>query len=70
MMADIEFLDLSEAERDWNEFRRKVIDGIKDDDILGNTKARLRDFSSYYKGMILQLRSTWLLIYINKKNRM
>lgn len=42
-------LDLSEAERDWNEFRRKVIDGIKDDDILGNTKARLRDFSSYYK---------------------
>ncbi len=42
-------LDLSEAERDWNEFRRKVIDEIKDDDILGNTKARLRDFSSYYK---------------------
>lgn len=42
-------LDLSEAERDWNEFRRKVIDGIKDNDILGNTKARLRDFSSYYK---------------------
>ena len=42
-------LDLSEAERDWNEFKRKVIDGIEDDDILGNTKARLRDFSSYYK---------------------
>lgn len=42
-------LDLAEAERDWNEFKRKVIDGIKDDDILGNTKARLRDFSSYYK---------------------
>ena len=42
-------LDLAEAERDWNEFKRKVIDGIKDDDILGNTKTRLRDFSSYYK---------------------
>lgn len=42
-------LDLAEAERDWNEFKRKVIDGIKDDDILGNAKARLIDFSSYYK---------------------
>ncbi len=42
-------LDLSEAERDWNEFKRKVIDSIKDDDILGNTRARLQDFSSYYK---------------------
>ena len=41
-------LDMSEAERDWNEFRRKVIDGIKDTDILGNTRARLRDFNSYY----------------------
>lgn len=41
-------LDMSEAERDWNEFKRKVIDGIKDTDILGNTRARLRDFNSYY----------------------
>lgn len=42
-------LDLSQAERDFNEFRKKVIDKIKDDDILGNTKALLKDFSSYYK---------------------
>lgn len=42
-------LDLAEAERDWNAFKKKVIDGIKDDDILGNTKARLQDFYSYYK---------------------
>lgn len=42
-------LNLAEAERDWNEFKRKVIDGIKDDDILGNTMAKLADFSSYYK---------------------
>lgn len=42
-------LNLAEAERDWNEFKKKVIDGIKDDDILGNTAARLADFSSYYK---------------------
>lgn len=41
-------LDMSEAERDWNEFRRKVIDGVKDTDILGNARARLRDFNSYY----------------------
>ena len=42
-------LDLAEAERDWNEFKRKVIDGIKDNDILGNAQARLQDFYSYYK---------------------
>lgn len=42
-------LDLAEAERDWNEFKRKIIDGIEDDDILGNAMAKLVDFSSYYK---------------------
>lgn len=41
-------LDMSEAMRDWNEFKKKIIDGIKDDDILGNAKAKLADFSSYY----------------------
>ena len=42
-------LDMSQAERDWNEFKKKVIDNIDDDDILGNAKANLEDFSSYYK---------------------
>ena len=42
-------LDLAEAERDWNEFKKKIIDGIEDDDILGNAMARLVDFFSYYK---------------------
>lgn len=42
-------LDMAEAERDWNEFKRNVIDGIKDDDILGTAKSRLQDFYSYYK---------------------
>ena len=42
-------LDLAEAERDWNEFKKKIIDDIEDDDILGNAMARLVDFSSYYK---------------------
>lgn len=42
-------LDMAEAERDWNEFKKKVIDGIKDTDILGNAKAELQDFFSYYK---------------------
>ena len=41
-------LDMSSAERDWNEFKRKVIDGIKDDDILGMATAKLKDFHSYY----------------------
>lgn len=42
-------LNMAEAERDWNEFKKKIIDGIEDDDILGNAMARLVDFSSYYK---------------------
>lgn len=41
-------LDLAQAERDWNEFKKRIIDGIKDDDILGNAKANLQDFYSYY----------------------
>ena len=42
-------LNMAEAERDWNDFKKKIIDGIEDDDILGNAMARLVDFSSYYK---------------------
>src|SRR5699024_1084354 len=42
-------LDLAEAERDWNEFKKNVIDQIDEDDILGNAEARLEDFFSYYK---------------------
>lgn len=41
-------LDMSEAMRDWNEFKAKIIDGIKEDDILGNAKAKLANFHSYY----------------------
>lgn len=41
-------LDLAEAEREWNQFKKRIIDGIKDDDILGNAAARFIDFESYY----------------------
>lgn len=41
-------LDMAEAERDFNEFTRKVIDGIKDEDILGNATADLKDLLSYF----------------------
>lgn len=41
-------LDMAEAERDFNEFKRKVIDGIKDEDILGNTQSKLKDYASYF----------------------
>jgi len=40
-------LDIAEAERDWNEFKKKVIDQIDDDDILGNAKARIEDLKTY-----------------------
>ena len=42
-------LEMSEAERNWNAFFNKVIKDIEDEDILGNTEARLEDFLSYYK---------------------
>ena len=42
-------LDLSEAERDWNKFKKTVLDQVRDDDILGNVKAQFADFTSYYK---------------------
>ena len=54
-------LDLKEAELDWNEFKKKIIDNIQDDDILGNAMAKLVDFNSYYKendkGIIQALRN-------------
>ena len=39
---------MAEAERDWNEFKTKVIDGIDEDDIIGQTQAKIRDFTTYY----------------------
>ena len=41
-------LDMNQATRDWNSWKKKVIDGIKEDDILGNARARLQDFATYF----------------------
>ena len=47
--AEIEVrLDMSEAEKDFNEFKRKVIEGLDDDDILGNAKAYLEDWQALF----------------------
>lgn len=40
-------LDTTEAEKNMREFRRKVIDQLQDDDILGNTLADYADLSYY-----------------------
>lgn len=43
--AEIEVrLDMAEAEKDFNEFKRRVIEGLDDDDIFGNAKAYLEDW--------------------------
>lgn len=42
-------LDTAQAERDFNAFKKKVIDGIKDDDFSGQANALLSNFSSYVK---------------------
>ena len=41
-------LDLTEATQKWNEFKKQVIDKIRDDDIFGNVNAKIDDFFSYY----------------------
>ena len=41
-------LDMTEAKKDWNEFKKKIIDGIKDDNIFGNARARAIDDMSVY----------------------
>lgn len=42
-------LDMNQATRDWNEWKKRAIDGIKTDDILGNAQARFLDFSTYFR---------------------
>lgn len=42
-------LDLKDAEKDWNDFRRNVLEDLKDSDILRNTELDLENFSLYYK---------------------
>ena len=43
-------LDMKEAEKDWLDFKKKVIDQIKEDDIFGNAVANLAQWKSYYDG--------------------
>ena len=40
-------LEMSQAERDWNDFYKKVVKGIQDDDILGNFDYAIKNFSTY-----------------------
>lgn len=47
--VDLE-MDMSEAQREFNQFIKKVKKQLRDDDILGNAQAYLKDYSSYYKG--------------------
>ena len=41
-------LDLANAKRDWNKFKRDVIDEVRDDDILGLNQFRFADLASYF----------------------
>jgi len=41
-------LDTAKLERDFNKFKKNVIDKISKDDILGNTKASLDDLYTYF----------------------
>ena len=41
-------LEMKEAEQDWNKFKRKIIDGIKDDNILGQGLEGLENLKDYF----------------------
>lgn len=41
-------LDMTQAERDWNAWKKRALDGIDPKDIYGNANARLQDFYTYY----------------------
>ena len=41
-------LDLDDARKQWEEFKKDVIDKIEDDDILGNTNYNLESLGRYY----------------------
>lgn len=36
-------LNMKDATKDWNEFKKRILDGIDEDDIYGNAKARATD---------------------------
>ena len=40
-------LDLKQAERDWINFKKKVINEVKDDNILGNDESLLEELETY-----------------------
>lgn len=41
-------LDIKAAQDKWNEFKKKIIKDLKDDDILGNALDSLERFADYY----------------------
>lgn len=47
MAIEIE-LDLSKAKKDWNDFKKKIIDQIREDDILGNAESAIENLFAYY----------------------
>lgn len=46
--VDLE-MDMSEAQREFNEFIKTVKKQLRDDDILGTAQSYLKDYTSYYK---------------------
>ena len=41
-------LNLEEAQKEWNDFKKRIIDGVEEDDILGNAKADVQNYGIYY----------------------
>ena len=63
-------LDLAEAEKEWIDFRRRIIDGIKDDDILGLAQANFDQLDKYFGGGLLEDETSHLLEIIDEINIM
>lgn len=52
-------LNLYDLQKQWNEFRRNVIDDIADNDFIGQIEASLREIQQYYNGLDFSIDSSF-----------
>ena len=47
-------IGISEAKKDWNDFKKEILDGIDEDDILGGALASLKDYKDFLNTSLLE----------------
>ena len=69
--AELEvYLDLDEAEQQWEEFEKKVIKGLTDEDILENAEYTVKRYGDIYGGKALETAMKNLSTYTSELQKM